>query len=336
MASKNDDQKINVKNVLVDRGEYKLNIKYELFQTNNDSNMKPINILIMNGGQSGRNESRVSAIKFLQEINKRNLSIPFNIMLIDRRNMGTSDICYKGNEPLPVEEANDIHVAINKLKLTPIILVGCSSGSRTAIVLTKKHPNDVCGLILAPPTGSVPTSPWPAAGGSLNYLKQAYYGRNLTASKTDGGMINVVNLMTTFRGREIPAHYNRMSRRSPLAKEQLLETNLIEFQQCMEGAMDWLESFKHDQIAGITDEEIKQIKQPTLIVHHGDLKDQLHTVLASETAAKLFPNAEPLLIDETFPAQPLPPTDVGMEKYVDFICNKCHDTQIRSNNRSKM
>ena len=49
MASKNDDQKINVKNVLVDRGEYKLNIKYELFQTNNDSNMKPINILIMNG-----------------------------------------------------------------------------------------------------------------------------------------------------------------------------------------------------------------------------------------------------------------------------------------------
>ena len=68
MASKNDDQKINVKNVLVDRGEYKLNIKYELFQTNNDSNMKPINILIMNGGQSGRNESRVSAIKFLQEI----------------------------------------------------------------------------------------------------------------------------------------------------------------------------------------------------------------------------------------------------------------------------
>ena len=37
MASKNDDQKINVKNVLVDRGEYKLNIKYELFQTNNDS-----------------------------------------------------------------------------------------------------------------------------------------------------------------------------------------------------------------------------------------------------------------------------------------------------------
>ena len=104
----------------------------------------------------------------------------------------------------------------------------------------------------------------------------------------------------------------------------------------MEGAMDWLESFKHDQIAGISDEEIKQIKQPTLIVHHGDLKDQLHTVLASETAAKLFPNAEPLLIDETFPAQPLPPTDVGMEKYLDFICNKCHNTQIRSNNRSKM
>jgi pimeloyl-ACP methyl ester carboxylesterase len=61
----------------------------------------------------------------------------FRVIIWDRRNMGRSGINF-GTEPLSIEEAEDLHVLIERLGVGPAAFYGMSSGARSNMVLAER------------------------------------------------------------------------------------------------------------------------------------------------------------------------------------------------------
>ena len=116
-----------------------------------------LGVVLMHGGQSGRSQSRVFALALAEACSAA--GCPVRVLIMDRRNMGTSAVAFDGAESLPQEEAEDVHALMSALQLGRCILAGSSSGARTCLLLAHCHPADVAALILAPPTGGGATSP---------------------------------------------------------------------------------------------------------------------------------------------------------------------------------
>jgi dienelactone hydrolase len=74
-------------------------------------------VVVMHGGQSGRAESRLFAEALAAACAAA--ACPVRVLILDRRNMGTSGVKFDGAEGLPREEAEDVHALIGLLDLGP-------------------------------------------------------------------------------------------------------------------------------------------------------------------------------------------------------------------------
>ncbi|MEL7210022.1 MAG: alpha/beta hydrolase, partial [Actinomycetota bacterium] len=74
------------------------------------------------------------------------------VIIWDRRNMGRSEVAF-GTEPLAIEEAEDLHVLLERLGVGAAVFYGMSAGARSNMILAARYPEQVAALVIAPLTG---------------------------------------------------------------------------------------------------------------------------------------------------------------------------------------
>ena len=188
--------------------------------------------------------------------------------------------------------------------MAPAAFIGCSSGARTALLVAVRHPSAVSALVLAPPTGGGATSPV-----AIPQLSRSYYGCHLEAAEA-GGMAEVIRR---------DGHYKRLAATSAAHRDALLRTPVPRFAEAMRASMAFIASFPDAQVLGVQDAVLRRIRAPTLVLHHGDTSDMLHSLACSEAAVAAMPRAEPLLVSPTYPRMPLPPADEAWEGMARFV-----------------
>ncbi len=194
------------------------------------------------------------------------------VIIWDRRNMGRSGINF-GSEPLSVEEAEDLHVLVERLDIGPAAFYGMSSGSRSNMVLAERYPEDVAALIVAPLTGG------PIAA---TQLSEEYYLKYLH----DESLTSMDEVART------PLWSAYIARNGRGGREALLQQEFSDFLAAMQRAGEHLQSYSQKTTLGMTDEQLAALKVPaTLILHHGQEVDVLHPITNSRAATTLLQNS---------------------------------------------
>jgi len=194
------------------------------------------------------------------------------VIIWDRRNMGRSGINF-GSEPLSMEEAEDLHILIDRLGVAPAALYGMSSGARSNMVLAERYPEDVAAFVIAPLTGG------PLAA---EQLPEEYYLKYLRDD----------NLTSMEEVEKTPLWAAYVERNGSKGREELMRQDVSEFLAAMKRAGEHLQSFGQKTTLGMTDEQLAALNVPaTLILHHGQEVDYLHPIPNSRAATTLLQNS---------------------------------------------
>jgi len=194
------------------------------------------------------------------------------VIIWDRRNMGRSEVSF-GSEPLSVEEAEDLHVMVDRLGVAPATFFGMSSGSRSNLVVAERYPDDIAAMVIAPLTGG------PIAA---TQLPNEYYLKYLG----DESLTSMDAVAQT------PLWHAYMERNTEERQATFRAQDVGDFLAAMKRAGVHLQSYRHKTALGMTDEQLAALKVPaTLILHHGDERDELHPIPNSRAATTLIPNA---------------------------------------------
>jgi len=194
------------------------------------------------------------------------------VIIWDRRNMGRSGIDF-GTEPLSVEEAEDLHVLIERLGVGPAAFYGMSSGARSNMVVAERYPEDVAAIVIAPLTGG------PLAASQLS---EEYYLR----------YVNDDSLTSMEEVAKTPLWSAYIDRNGPEGRELLMQQDLSEFLAAMKRTGEHLQSFSQKTALGMSDEQLAALAVPaTLILHHSQEADYLHPIVHSRAATTLIQNS---------------------------------------------
>lgn len=194
------------------------------------------------------------------------------VIIWDRRNMGRSGINF-GSDPLSIEEAEDLHVLIDRLGVGPAALYGMSSGARSNMVLAERYPEDVAAFVIAPLTGG------PLAA---DQLPQEYYLKYLGDE--------TLTSMEAVAATPLWAAY--IERNGAEGREELMRQEVSDFLAAMKRAGEHLRSFAQKTTLGMADEQLAALTVPaTLILHHGQEIDYLHPIPHSRAATTLLRNS---------------------------------------------
>ena len=196
----------------------------------------------------------------------------FKVIIWDRRNMGRSGINF-GSDPLSIEEAEDLHVLIERLGVAPAAFYGMSSGARSNMVLAERYPDDIAAFIIAPLTGG------PLAA---EQLPQEYYLKYVD----DDSLTSMEAVAKT------PLWNAYIERNGAAGREELMRQDVSEFLAAMKRAGEHLQSYGQKTTLGATDEQLAALTVPaTLILHHGQEIDYLHPIAHSRAATTLLQNS---------------------------------------------
>lgn len=194
------------------------------------------------------------------------------VIIWDRRNMGRSGINF-GSEPLSIEEAEDLHVLIDRLGVAPAAFYGMSSGARSNMVVAERYPDDFASFIIAPMTGG------PRAAAQLS---QEYYLKYLD----DESLTSMEAVAQT------PLWSAYVERNGDAGREELMQQDVADFLAAMKRAGEHLRSYIEKTTLGATDEQLAALNVPaTLILHHGQEVDYLHPIPNSRAATTLIQNS---------------------------------------------
>lgn len=194
------------------------------------------------------------------------------VIIWDRRNMGRSGINF-GSEPLSIEEAEDLHVLIDRLGVGPAAFYGMSSGSRSNMVVAERYPDDIACFVIAPLTGG------PLAA---KQLPDEYYLKYVT----DDSLTSMEAVAQT------PLWAAYVERNGAAGREELMQQDVSEFLAAMKRTGEHLRSFGQKTTLGMSDEQLAALTVPaTLILHHGQEIDYLHPIAHSRAATTLLQNS---------------------------------------------
>ncbi|MEM7092283.1 MAG: alpha/beta hydrolase [Actinomycetota bacterium] len=194
------------------------------------------------------------------------------VIIWDRRNMGRSGVNF-GTEPFSIEEAEDLHVLIDHLGVAPATLYGMSSGSRSNMVLAERYPDDVAALVIAPLTGGPIAASRLPEEYHLKYLDDPA----LTSMEAVG---------------ETPLWSAYLARNGDELRRRFLEQDIDDFLAAQQRSGEHLQSFRHKVTLGMSDEQLAALEVPaTLILHHGDERDELHPIPNGLAATTLLQNS---------------------------------------------
>lgn len=192
----------------------------------------------------------------------------FRVLLHDRRNTGASEIVIDGDEGEEAIWADDLHLLLGQRNSGPAFIGGASSGSRTALLFYRRHPEMVRALLLMQLTGGLF-----AAG----RLPENYYGQYIRAAE-EGGMAAVC--ATEMYQERIAAN--------PANRERLMNMDPARFIVVMK---QWLGIFMagpKDPLIGISEDELRAIKVPAIVIPGND---KTHSAVNGLAAQKLIPGS---------------------------------------------
>lgn len=217
-------------------------------------------------------------------------SSDLKVIIMDRRNLGRSEVSFANAEPMAGEEAEDLHVLLQRLDIDSAIFYGMSSGSRSNMVLAERYPEQVDALIIAPLTGGPIAAQRLSEEYFLSYLR-------------DDSLTSMEAVAQT------PLWKGYMERNSPELQKIFMEQNIDDFLATMKMTGEFLASFHAKTTLGMTDEQLMSLEVPaTLILHHGQEIDFLHpkvnaraaTTLLQNSTFKIAPNLQSI-VDEILP-----------------------------------
>jgi pimeloyl-ACP methyl ester carboxylesterase len=193
----------------------------------------------------------------------------FRVLVHDRRNTGASDIVIAGQDSEEDIWADDLAALMRHYGATKAFFGGSSAGARLSMMMLRRHPDMVPGLLLMRVTGGAL-----AAG----RLPQMYYGQFLDAAKK-AGMAAVC---------ETEAYRDRLAL-NPDNRERLMAMDPAEYIRVM---AHWLERFMtgpEGPVRGVPEDELKAYRVPVMVVPGND---KTHSSVSGRAAARLIANAE--------------------------------------------
>ncbi len=218
-------------------------------------------VMLTTGGRRGHDDFVPLARKLA--------GLGHRVVLHDRRNTGASDVLIEGEEGEEVIWTEDMYALMRELDALPASFGGGSSGARTSILFTLRHPGVVRGLLLLRVTGGAF-----AAG----RLPENYYGQFIRAAH-QGGMDAVC--ATEQWAERIKANPRNGDYLRRLPPEKFIDV-----------LTKWREIFvtgAHLPVLGVTAEELASIKVPTIVIPGND---KVHSSSSGIAAHRLIPGCQ--------------------------------------------
>jgi pimeloyl-ACP methyl ester carboxylesterase len=210
-------------------------------------------VALITGGRRGHQE--------LLPIAKKLAAQNYRVLLHDRRNTGASDVLIDGVDGEEEIWTDDLYELLKQQGALPAFVGGTSSGARTSMLFYLRHPDAVRGLLLMRVTGGAF-----AAG----RLPDNYYGQFIKAAG-EGGMAAVC----------ATEQYQERIAGNPSNKDRLMKMDPKKYIEVM---TRWLAKFNagiHLSVMGVTEQQLKSIKVPTLVIPGNDKTHSSTSALAA-------------------------------------------------------
>jgi pimeloyl-ACP methyl ester carboxylesterase len=213
-----------------------VNINYEVFGDHGPW------VALVTGGRRGYAEF----LGFARKIADKG----FRVLLHDRRNTGASDVLIEGEEGEEELWADDLVLLLEHLNAVPAFVGGTSSGARLSMLVYLRHPEAVKALLLMRVTGGA------FAAGRLPNM---YYGQFIDAAEK-GGMAAVC----------ATEQYQERIKANPANRDRLMAMDPKKYIAVMRHWLDIFQKGPRAPVLGMTEEALRSIKVPTLIVPGND------------------------------------------------------------------
>jgi pimeloyl-ACP methyl ester carboxylesterase len=196
------------------------------------------------------------------------------VLIWDRPNTGTSDICFDGDLESTMH-ADQLAGLIQTLELGKTTIVGGGSGGRDSLLAVIRHPDVASKLAV-----------WWISSGifQLTTLVQYYYGTSWRAAKNHG-----------MKGVAALPVWQETLEKNPANRERMLAMDADEFAAKMEVWGPAFFGYLDSPLPGAHAEEFRKIHVPTLIFHHS-ASDLEHPRRTSEWLHELIPGSR--LVEE--------------------------------------
>ncbi len=175
----------------------------------------------------------------------------YRVLLHDRRNTGTSEILLDRDEVEEITWADDLDILLKKLGASPAFIGGSSSGARTSILFTLRHPESVRALMLLRVTGGA----FAAARLPENYYKQ------FIRAAEQGGMAAVC----------ATPEYQERIKGSAKNEKTLMAMDPKDYIAKMKRWCELFEAGANYPVMGVTPEQMASIKVPAIVIPGNDL-----------------------------------------------------------------
>ena len=232
-----------------------LDIKFEII-----GNEGPPAAMIT-GGRRGYSEFRRLATRIA--------TAGYRVFLHDRRNTGASDISIEGKEVEEAVWADDLYELLKQHDAVPAFIGGSSSGARTAINFCIRYPKATRALLLLRVTGGKF-----AAG----RLPENYYGQFIKLAR-EGGMAAVCET----------EQYQERFKENPANLDKMMKMDAGEYIAVMANWMKLFEEVAHLPVMGVSEDQLRSIKAPTMIIPGNDL---VHSSSSAKVAHEMIEGSE--------------------------------------------
>lgn len=220
------------------------------------------------------------------------LSAHYQVLIWDRRNSGGSDLSLADASYEHDLWVEDLHCLMAALKMTPAYLAGACSGAALSLLLARRYPGDVKGLIIvAPPCLYTSVTP------HVEFILEGHF-QSLAEVATQRGMEAVLSesreaWLRTVTGRAEPRDWlmdwvAQTTAQNPANRERLLAMSPKDFAATMRSWARWYGKGP-GHVHGINYDEIRSIALPTLVAHGFD---PVHPRDSAEELCRLIPRAE--------------------------------------------
>jgi pimeloyl-ACP methyl ester carboxylesterase len=217
-------------------------------------------VALITGGRRGFDEFRPFARKLAAK--------GFRVLLHDRRNTGASDVLIAGEDGEEELWADDLVLLLAHLRAVPAFVGGTSSGARLSMLVYLRHPEAVRGLLLMRVTGGA------FAAGRLPGM---YYGQFIAAAQ-QGGMAAVC----------ATEQYQERIAANPANRERLMAMDPRDYIAVMQHWLDLFLRGPRAPVLGMTEESLRSIRVPTIVVPGND---NTHASANGLAAAALIPGS---------------------------------------------
>lgn len=232
-----------------------ININYEIVGDDGPA------VVLITGGRRGYTEFKPLAARIAKS--------GYRVFLHDRRNTGASDISIEGKEVEEIVWADDLHELLKQHDALPAFIGGSSSGARTAINFCIRYPEATRALLLLRVTGGEYAA---------TRLPESYYGQFIKVAK-EGGMAAVCATEA----------YQERFKENPGNLDKMMEMSAETFIDVMSNWQSLFEKVAHLPVMGVTEEQLRSIKAPTVIIPGNDLT---HSSSSAAVAHEMISGSE--------------------------------------------